>query len=98
MICPSQPPFPVPSNFPLQFDAGSQTSKLISESLVGRDVALTRQNAGRVLKSTGGPMGTPGGGTNAPAGTNCARVMVVSDNLRFARLDHSSPVKAAVAL
>src|SRR6476469_671347 len=98
MICPSHPPFPVPSNFPFQLDAGSQTSNLISESLVGRDVALTRQNAGRVLKSTGGPMGTPGGSTKVPAGTICAWVIVVSGNLRFARLEHSCAVKAAVAV
>src|SRR5215831_9365625 len=97
MICPSHPPFPVPSNFPFQLDAGSQTSNLISESLVGRDVAVTRQNGGRVLKSTEGRMGIPEGGANVPAGTSSASVIVVSANLRFASFEHSSPVDGVVA-
>src|SRR5574338_19272 len=86
MIAPTHAPLPVPSNFPFQFSSGSQTSNLISESLVGFDVAATRQNAGRSLKLGGGP-NKPArlGRVNPPAGTFSASVIVV-----FGRLSEES--------
>ena len=45
---PAQPPLPTAWNLPFQSAAGSQTSTLMSESLVGLSVAATRQNSGRL--------------------------------------------------
>src|SRR6187402_3942639 len=46
-IDPWYPPFPTPWNLPFHAPTGGiHTSNLISESLVGRAVASTRQNAG----------------------------------------------------
>jgi hypothetical protein len=69
-------------------DAGSQTSILMSESLVGFNVAATRQNAGRSLKATtgGGPPVVSPGGVNLPAATGCASVIVVFGNASDAML------------
>src|SRR5437870_12788863 len=85
---PFQPPFPTASNFPFQFDAGSQTSILISDSLDGFNVAAIRQNAGRSLNCAPAPRPPPPAGANPPAATVCARVTVVSGSLRAARLSH----------
>src|SRR5271166_2115083 len=49
-ISPAKPPFPTPSNFPFQPEAGIQISILMSESLVGFNLAATRQNAGMLVK------------------------------------------------
>jgi hypothetical protein len=63
----------------------------MSESLVGFDVAATRQNAGRLLKSIGGPIGMVWPGTvKPPAGTISARVMVVWGSLRAVNFWQSS--------
>ena len=45
-MLPFKPPLPTAWNLPFQPAAGSQTSILMSESLVGVSVAATRQNAG----------------------------------------------------
>src|SRR5271163_4020672 len=71
LIVPPSPPLPTPSNFPFQFDAGSHTSKLISEASVGFNRPWTSQNAGKLL------MACPAGGVNDPAGMDFASVMVV---------------------
>src|SRR5450631_3812590 len=63
---------------------GSQTSILMSESLLGRSVAATRQKAGRLAGETVA-LNPPAGMLNAPAATVWARVMVVSGNFRDAR-------------
>jgi hypothetical protein len=49
---PAKPPFPTPSNFPFQPEAGIHTSIPISESLVGASVAATRQKAGMLAKTS----------------------------------------------
>src|SRR5690349_14220919 len=46
LIEPVQPPFPLASSLPFHPDTGSQTSIRISESLLGRNVAWTRQKEG----------------------------------------------------
>src|SRR5579863_6373829 len=58
----------------------------MSESLLGRRVAATRQKAGRLLGDTGDGMNPPPGMLKAPAATDCAIVMVVSGRARDARL------------
>src|SRR5215510_1497246 len=66
-IEPAHPPFPTASNLPFQPDAGSQTSILMSESLVGVSVAVTRQNAGKFANGFVPPR--PAGCVKAPAAT-----------------------------
>ena len=80
-------------SFPFQSTVGIHTSILMSESLDGVRVAVTRQNAGkppyiRAAAADGGlpPSGT--GGANAPASTATAAVIVVLDNTSDARLSH----------
>src|SRR5437867_8378614 len=87
---PFHPPFPTASNFPFQFDAGSQTSILISESPVGFNVAAIRQNAGRSLNCAPPPRPPPPAGANAPAATACADVTVVSGSFSEERLSHGA--------
>jgi hypothetical protein len=68
--------------------AGSQTSMLILESDDGRATAWTRQNAGSVLnavKNSGEARRTLIGGTNLPASTSCAEVIVVFSRRRLRR-------------
>src|SRR5580704_16727685 len=85
-MAPTQPPLPTPWNLPFHPSDGSQTSILMSESLLGRKVAATRQKAGRLLGETGDGMNPPPGIVNAPAATVCASVMVVSGSAKDARL------------
>src|SRR6266853_5357782 len=82
---PAKPPLPSPRYFPFQPVSGSHISILMSESLAGLIVAVTRQNAGRFLADAAGTP-EPDGGTNAPASTGCASVMVVSGSFNAARL------------
>src|SRR5215467_8184333 len=85
---------------PFQPDAGSHTSVLMSESLLGVSVAVTRQNAG-TLSNTFGVVApraarsppTPGG-RKLPAGTICADVIFVCGSATLARFSH---VVAAIA-
>src|SRR4051794_26492197 len=99
-IAPEYPPLPTPSNLPFQASAGGiQTSNLISESLVGRAVASTRQNAGSVMDAgvrnwPSGPTATAGG-LNAPAATAVADLMVTLGIVSAARLAQAVPVDAA---
>src|ERR1700686_2340540 len=87
---PANPPFPALRNFPFQSETGSQTSKRMYESLVGRITPATRQNAGRLLRVL------PKGGTNFPAGAERATVRVVSGSLVFSRVAQSA-ARAGVA-
>ena len=83
-----------------QPDAGSQTSILISESLDGVSVAITRQKAGRPLKRAVFARPGPGaaGGVKAPAATLWADVMVTLGRLSLERLSHvDPPVGAAIS-
>src|ERR1700683_1757824 len=91
-MAPAQPPFPTPWKFWFQPVAGSQTSTLISESLVGLMVAATRQNSGRSAKGFApSRLACPSlGAENWPAGTTRAMVMVVSGNASDARLSHEA--------
>src|ERR1700677_3137083 len=91
-MAPTHPPLPTPWNFPFHPSDGSQTSILMSESLLGRKVAATRQKAGRLLGETGDGMNPPPGMLNAPAATVCASVMVVSGSARDARLSQVAAV------
>src|SRR5579863_3480204 len=89
---PPSPPLPVPRSLPFHPETGIQTSILISESLLGAEVADTRQNAGRSLKF--GPAaprkgaGVPAGSLNSPAPTDSASVMVVCGIASELRLSH----------
>src|ERR1700722_180505 len=96
-MVPFQPPLPTACRSLFQPDAGSQTSILISESLEGVSVAITRQKAGRPLKSSAFDRPGPGtaGGVNAPAATLCADVMVTFGRLSLERLSHVDPPVAA---
>src|SRR6185503_2652867 len=84
-IEPLKAPLPTAWNLPFHPDAGSQTSILMSESLVGFNVAATRQNAGSAEKS---PPSLWSPGVNAPACTGAAAVMVARGSAIFARLLH----------
>src|SRR2546428_703140 len=82
---PAMTPLPTCSNFPFQPESGIQISALMSESVDGLIVAATRQNAGRSAKACAAPGPPPrpagaAGGTNCPAATGCADVMVVFDS------------------
>src|ERR1700728_1354256 len=72
-----KPPLPMASNFPFQrTETGSQTSKLICESLVGAENATTRQKAFETLSFAAGPAGQSiarsGGGSTAVADVTVA--------------------------
>src|SRR3954470_3663786 len=71
---PAQPPLPTDCSFWFQFDTGIHTSILMSESLVGVNVAATRQNAGSFAYAPLVPALVPGG-TNAPRSTTPAKVI-----------------------
>src|ERR1700722_7334223 len=89
---PAHAPLPTDSSLVFQFDSGSHTSILMSESLVGFKVAATRQIAGRFPKLGGGTPGNagtaPAGRVSCPAGTACASVMVACGRASLARLSH----------
>src|SRR5215510_12211043 len=74
----------MPWNFPFQFALGSQTSNLISESLVGLITPATRQNAGNSLYG----VAEPDAGVNAPVATACAVVIVVLGSFNSASPSH----------
>ncbi len=84
---------PTPWNLPFHVSLGGiQTSNLMSESLVGRAVASTRQNAGSVVIAVCEP-----GGVKAPAATGRAALIVTLGIVRVARLAQSVPGAAASA-
>src|ERR1041384_7075204 len=89
-MLPFQPPFPTASTLLFQFEAGSHTSILMSESGVGLTVAVTRQNAGRSANGLAPPRPPRPGAANAPAATDSAAVIVVSANFRAFRLSHEA--------
>src|SRR5215471_10446013 len=95
MIWPAKPPFPCPRYLPFHPVSGSQTSTLMSESLAGLMVAITRQNAGRAFTEADGVVAP--GGTNAPAATCSAEVIVVSASFSVARLSQVAAKAGAAA-
>src|SRR5579862_3682570 len=88
-MTPAQPPLPTAWNLPFHPLAGSQTSILMSESLVGVSVAATRQNSPSALYGFR-PRGGPSGGWNVPAATTSTLVMAVSLSASLARLAHGA--------
>src|SRR5687768_5348246 len=88
-MLPAQPPSPADRNLRFQALVGIHTSKLMLESLVGLMMPATRHAA----VSIGG---VAPGGSNAPAGTTAATVMVVSGNCNEASA--SQAIGAASAL
>src|ERR1700682_17209 len=100
-MTPAQPPLPTACNLRFQPEVGSQNSTLISESLEGFSVAVTRQNSGRSLYGLRAPpffwpCPAPGA-TNSPAGTTWAIVIVVSGNASDVRLSHEAANAGAAA-
>src|SRR5687768_5171430 len=91
-------PLPTPTNLPFQPFAGSQTSTLMSESLVGVSVACTRQNSGRLPYA---PAPTPGGAPglagcrNAPGATTSAAVTLPPGSAICASAPHSAAAAGA---
>src|SRR5437588_345200 len=88
---PRNTPAAVGCSRPFQLATGIQNSALISESLDGLSVAVTRQNAGRSFATGGGPPkgATPcggAGGVNFPASTIAAEVIVAAGSEKDARL------------
>ena len=90
-MTPAHPPFPTDCSLPFHFESGSQTSILMSESLEGARVAVTRQKAGRAENCKAAVAGPPGiGGVKAPTATAFADVIVVFGSLTEARLSHDA--------
>src|SRR5207248_6464060 len=81
---PLNAPLPTAWNFPFQFEAGIQSSILMSESLDGFSVAAIRQNA----CGTAAPRPAPPGGTNAPASIAWASVIVALGSASDASPSH----------
>jgi len=82
-MTPAQPPFPTPTNLPLQFSSGIQTSNAICESVVGRISPVTRQNGGRLASESRAP-----GAVNAPRVMRSAESMVVFSSFTAANCSH----------
>src|SRR5690242_8607272 len=83
------PPLPMASNLPFHLAAkGSQTSKLICESLVGVENAATRQNGSETDSLLAGPIGLGGSGITRSGGgfIAVAEVTVALGILREVRL------------
>src|SRR3984957_12379759 len=89
---PAPAPLPTDSSFPFHVEVGSHTSILMSESLVGLNVAATRQMAGRFAKFGAGNPGNagiaPAANVSCRAATDCARVTVACGRASLARLPH----------
>src|SRR5579859_3575237 len=86
-MLPAQAPLPTDCRFPFHPDSGSQTSILISESLLGVSVAATRQNAGTLRKDGGClPLGGGRGEVKAPAATVSVMVIAAFWSLSAGRL------------
>src|SRR6188474_1213958 len=92
-MLPFQAPLPTACSFPFQPAIGSQTSILMSDSLVGVRVAATRQNAG-TSDSAAPPR--PPAWASAPAATDVAAVTVPFDNFADDKLSHVAAYAGAV--
>src|SRR3954470_5162258 len=71
-MAPPNPPLPAACIFPFHPVSGSHTSIRISESDVGVNCAVTRQNAGSVLKASPADAFVAVGAVEAPASTTPA--------------------------
>src|SRR5579864_2490515 len=83
---PANPPLPAPTKRPFQLCSGSHTSKRIAESLLGRKMPVTRQNAGSPVIG-----GRASETTSESEETSSALAMVVSSSFR----DLSEPQSTA---
>src|ERR1700722_2448613 len=101
-IVPVNAPLPTAWNLPFQFADGIHNSILISESLDGFSVAVTRQNAGRAVRVCAAararvaPSATAGG-ANARASTVRASVIVALGSVNDAKLSHGWAAAVAEA-
>src|SRR5688500_15761047 len=98
-MTPAHAPLPTDCSLPFHPADGSHTSILMSESLVGVSVAVTRQKAGRLLSAAGfGTVtGGPPGIVNGPRATAWADVTVVFASVNDSRLSHVAALAAAGA-
>src|SRR5262245_6203549 len=96
-IDPASPPLPADWKFPFHPEVGIHTSILISESLVGFNVAATRQNSGTSLKAAA-PRAPAPGGVNWPAATACTVVMVVFGSESDLRLSQGTASNRAAKI
>src|SRR5687768_2567610 len=95
-MLPFHPPLPTVRNLPFQL-AGSHSSILMSDSLVGISVAATRQKAGR--SAIGAPPRPPRpGAVNVPAATVCAAVMVTFGSFADDRLSQVAAAAGAALM
>src|SRR5690349_5582487 len=110
---PAHPPPPTAWYLPFHPEAGSQTSALMSESLVGVSVARTRQNAGtfangfaaapRPAPLAPAPASSPragAGGAKAPAATGSAPSILACGSAidaRFSQAVDAAAIGAAAA-
>src|SRR5262249_35507300 len=96
-IVPAHPPLPTAWKVPFHPVSGSQISTLISESLVGVSVAVTRQNSGSLayIGGTAAPAGLGPGGTTAPSGTCSAAVIVVCASASLASVSQGAALAEA---
>src|SRR5690348_719505 len=88
-MVPARPPLPTPLYLPFQLVSGSQTSNLMSLSLVGRMLPATRQKSGRPVIARVLP-----GGVKLPPVTGWAKVITVCGSARLARLAQSVAASA----
>src|SRR5712691_9385043 len=100
-MLPAQPPLPTAWSLPFHPEVGSQTSILMSESLVGFSVAATRQNGGRLAYGDACAPPRPGvikppAAAAVPAATVCAVVIVAFGSASFASDSHEAGPAAAV--
>src|SRR5688572_25386608 len=97
-IVPAHPPLPTARNLPFHPDAGNQISVLMSESLDGVSVAVTRQNGGNREKAlpAAPPRPDPTGEVNAPAATTCAESILELGRATLARFWHAVAAREGV--
>src|ERR1700722_13274034 len=93
---PAKPPLPTPRYLPFQPDIGIHTSNSILESLEGRMMAWTRQNAGSLANSAEARAVDGMGGEKSPAAMICTWLMVVPGSCSCAMLSHVAADSAAL--
>ena len=89
---PAPPPLPVPRNLPFQFFSGIHSSIRMFESDVGRSVAATWQNGGKLTMGEVSP-----GGVKLPVSMNFASVTVTPSSFMLEIAWHRVPASASAA-
>src|SRR5688500_2916154 len=87
---PAHPPLPTARSLLFHPATGIHTSILISDCAVGREVAATRQNAGRVVYTLPPRPPRPPGAVNPPAATVWAVVISVCGSFKVIRLSQGA--------